>query len=104
MLQGEHSAILPIFIRLPFVIMIFVLSIFEWPFYTGFTVQAFTKLTEISDLMSFHHKLFWSILTTFLTPLSSMPLMCENVVQNDNCRQKENQSKYSFFYFQLLVE
>ena len=32
MLQGEHSAILSTFIRLPFVIKIFVLSIFEWPF------------------------------------------------------------------------
>ena len=38
MLQGEHSAILSIFIKLPFVIKIFVLSIFEWLFYTGFTV------------------------------------------------------------------
>ena len=26
------------FIKLPFLIKIFVLSIFEWPFYTGFTV------------------------------------------------------------------
>ena len=40
MLQGEHSAILLTFIKLPFVIKIFVLSIFEWLFYTGFTVQA----------------------------------------------------------------
>ena len=38
MLQGEHSAILSTFIELPFVIKIFVLSIFEWPFYTDFTV------------------------------------------------------------------
>ena len=38
MLQGEHSAILLTFIKLPFVIKIFVLSIFEWPLYTGFTV------------------------------------------------------------------
>ena len=36
--KGEHSAILLTFIKLSFVIMIFVLSIFEWPFYTGFTV------------------------------------------------------------------
>ena len=28
----EHSAILSTVIKLPFVIMIFVLSIFEWPF------------------------------------------------------------------------
>ena len=38
MLQGEHSAILSTFIKLPFVIKIFVLSISEWPLYTGFTV------------------------------------------------------------------
>ena len=34
----EHSAILLTFNKLPFVIKIFVLSIFEWLFYTGFTV------------------------------------------------------------------
>ena len=39
MLQWEHSAILLTFIKLPFVIKIIVLSIFEWPFYTGFTVN-----------------------------------------------------------------
>ena len=41
MLQGEpleHSAILLTFIELPFVIKIIVLYIFEWSFYTGFTV------------------------------------------------------------------
>ena len=38
MLQGEHSAILLTFIKLPFVIKIFVLSIFEWPLKTDFTV------------------------------------------------------------------
>ena len=37
-LQGEHSAIVLTFIKLPFVIKIFVLSIFEWPLYTGLTV------------------------------------------------------------------
>ena len=36
MLQGEHSAILSTFIKLPFVVKIFVLSIFEWPLKTGF--------------------------------------------------------------------
>ena len=35
--QGEHSAILLTFIKLPFVKKIFVLSIFEWPLKTGFT-------------------------------------------------------------------
>ena len=38
MFQGEHSAILSTFIKLPFVIKIFALFIFEWSFYTGFTV------------------------------------------------------------------
>ena len=38
MLPREHSAMLLTFIKLPFVIKIFVLSIFEWPLKTGFTV------------------------------------------------------------------
>ena len=38
MLPLEHSAILLTFIKLPFVIKIFVLSIFEWACYTSFTV------------------------------------------------------------------
>ena len=36
--KGEHSAILSTFINLPFVIKISVLSIFEWPLTTGFTI------------------------------------------------------------------
>ena len=43
MLQGEHSAILSTFIKLPFVIKVFVLSIFEWPLKTGFTVELFHR-------------------------------------------------------------
>ena len=35
----EHSAILSTFIKLPFVFKTFVLSIFEWPLKTGFTVH-----------------------------------------------------------------
>ena len=39
MLQGEHSAILSTFIKLPFIIKILILlSFFEWPLKTGFTV------------------------------------------------------------------
>ena len=41
--QGEHSAILSTFIKLPVVIKICVLSIFEWLFYTGFTVYCKIK-------------------------------------------------------------
>ena len=35
--KGEHSAILSTFIKLPFVINIFVLTFFEWLLKTGFT-------------------------------------------------------------------
>ena len=38
MLQVERSAILSTFIKLP-IVKIFVLFIFDWPFYTGFTVD-----------------------------------------------------------------
>ena len=36
MLHGEHPAILSTFIKLPFIVKSFVLSIFEWPLKTGF--------------------------------------------------------------------
>ena len=44
MLSGEHSAILSTFIKLSFVIKIFVLSIFEWPLKTGFTLYTLWAL------------------------------------------------------------
>ena len=48
MLQREHSVILSTFIKLPFVIKIFVLPIFEWLLYTGFTVHLnFIKKTPV---------------------------------------------------------
>ena len=46
MLQGEHSAMLSTFIKLLFVVKTLVLSIFEWPFYTGpFSYNFFVKLS-----------------------------------------------------------
>ena len=44
----QHSAILLTFIKLPFVFKIFMLSTFEWPFYTGFTVHC-CGIDEDSD-------------------------------------------------------
>ena len=44
MLQWEHSAILLTFIKLSFVFKTFVLSFFEWLFYTGFTVSRYLGL------------------------------------------------------------
>ena len=53
MLQGECSAILSTFIKPPFVIKIFVLYIFEWPFYTGFTVCSNCKylMTQLGHVL-----------------------------------------------------
>ena len=55
MLQGEHSAILSTFIKLPFVIRVYVLSIFGKLFYTGFTVlhhDQFVKLAQLNSMLS----------------------------------------------------
>ena len=65
MLQTEHSAILSTFIKLPVVIKIFVLSIFQWPFYTGFTVlityaqnaDIASKVEDQTFNLSLHHTL-----------------------------------------------
>ena len=56
---GEHSAILSTFIKLPFVIKIVVLSIFEWSLQTGFTVYSGQELVLVIwlvDLPSFQMK------------------------------------------------
>ena len=47
----EHSAQLLAFIKLQIVIKIFVLSIYEWPFYTGFTDCRNKYLAVKSDIM-----------------------------------------------------
>ena len=58
MLHGEHSAIHSTFIKLNIVIKIFVLSFFEWPFNTDFTVHV-----KIFNLMYFRPvKLVYSLL------------------------------------------
>ena len=54
MLQGEHSAILWTFIKLPFVIKIFVFSTVEVLFYTGFTVLTVLQKTKINIFEVFH--------------------------------------------------
>ena len=63
MLQGEHSAILLTYIKLPFVIKIFVLSIFEWPFYTGITVycndldEILSSVDRVECVLAYHQQL-----------------------------------------------
>ena len=56
-LRGEHSATLSTFIKLPFVIKIFVLSIFEWAFYTGFTVPV--VVPEHPEIQQYLLRSFW---------------------------------------------
>ena len=41
--EGEHFPIVSIFFKVPFVIETFVLSIFECPFYTGFTEHVYAR-------------------------------------------------------------
>ena len=59
---GEHSAILLTFIKLPFDIKIFVLSIFEWPFYKCvkrryYGVKGFVRMScWIREIMCVHYR------------------------------------------------
>ena len=48
----EHSAIHSTFIKLPFVFKTFVLSIFEWPLKTGFTVNMPAYVIIILNILS----------------------------------------------------
>ena len=61
---AEHSAILSTFIQLPFVIKIFVLSLFEWQLKTGFTVCVFVVNVLILVLIN--------IFNSFLTEMYFM--------------------------------
>ena len=51
MLQREYSAIRSTFINLPVVIKIIVLSIFEWLFYTAFTVSTLYRPMIFSTVL-----------------------------------------------------
>ena len=52
MLQGKHSAILSTFIKRPFSIKTFVLSIFEWLLKTGFTVSFYQLQLKIFRVLN----------------------------------------------------
>ena len=54
--QGEHSAKLSTFIKVPLAIKIYVLSFFKWPFYTGFTVY-FQVVISVTTII-IHSKLY----------------------------------------------
>ena len=73
MLQGEHSAILLTFIKLPFAIKIFALTVFEWPFYKGFTVHVLGNKIHTFILSQWSFKVgyilsqFSAVFTTYIT-------------------------------------
>ena len=62
MLQVEHSAILSTFINL---------SIFEWPFYTSFTVryqlQAFTRVVMADTHVTRRTNFYWNCMVHLIT-------------------------------------
>ena len=103
MLQGEHSAILLTLIKLPIVIKIFVLSIFEWLFYPGFTVPkscvgAFTILAMAGILCKCvviydsHCEVIYSLKTNFrikrMGGMKECQLSAEIELLNTNDKKK----------------
>ena len=64
MLPLEHSAILLTFIKLPFVIKIYVLSIFEWSFYTGFAVYVVIVNVPVNSCSHYHNTVISSLRNT----------------------------------------
>ena len=64
----EHSAILSTFIKLPFIFKAFVLSIFEWPLKTGFTVQCKAYLVYFSALFKAGGWCFGLIILNLIVP------------------------------------
>ena len=67
MLQGEHSAILSTFIKLPFVIKTVVISIFEWLLKRGFTVLQFLWPLYL---------LFWPSITVYVACIRPKKNIC----------------------------
>ena len=49
--EGDHSVALSTFIKLPFVTKTFILSIFEWLFYTRFNVSYSFQGLHVTDLL-----------------------------------------------------
>ena len=77
----EHSAILSTFIKLPFGINIFILSIFEWPFYTGFLVQWFNILS-------------WSLVVDFsYTEQNGLGLLAEYATKYQEEKERETEKE-----------
>ena len=84
---AEHSAILSTFIKLRFVIKIFVLSIFEWLFYTGFSVNTKKRTTSRGTHM----------------PTLVQQEQTINQQQQNHCLTTESSGCGLHYYYQNLV-
>ena len=95
MLHVEHSSILLTFVKLLIAIKIFVLSIFEWPFYTGFTVYSilpnksmcFYSLASGSELKVNY---YWTKL--FSDIISLLGCNSDSPIREVHCRILENRT------------
>ena len=77
----EHSVVLSTFIKQPFVFDTFVLSIFEWPLKTGFTVQH--QLKKNTKISCADFSIFFSILFADIVGFTNLSSHCsaENLVR-----------------------
>ena len=104
-IQREHSAILSTFIKLPIVIKIFVLSIFEWPFYTDFTVCFNLKIFKMSPPSYLYDVIYgqhcgpnWSFCLCFCSRKRCVQLWrCDNFMMFESL-----QRTYSFLSLQCF--
>ena len=65
-LQWDHSAILSTFIKLPHVIMIFILSIFERPFFADFAVHVTIFASTLNVFVLIYTCICYSLRSVFL--------------------------------------
>ena len=92
MLQWGHSAILSNFIKLPFIIKIFGLSIFEWLFNTGFTEWLFnTGFTVFSVDCNPNN------LVLICKDLEFLRFGCKGTEQNKQTNKKEQFYRRAYF-------
>ena len=75
MLQWEHSAILSTFIKLSFANKTFVLSIFEWPLKTGFTIYLLNR--NFNAILQLYWQLDAKVVVSSISII--VGLVCSNV-------------------------
>ena len=81
----EHSTILLTFIKLPFVFKTFVLSIFEWPLETGFTVFPLKMMNCFLCVFQYIH------CSTLFLVYFIMALIMNNILFTLNIQQDKSE-------------